>query len=134
MSKLSDEEMRRVRALAQARRDQDRQGWSELERTLWDRLAEAEALIVQAQDALGIDHPVWWLLDDYDGSMDSVKRMKQFIKTVWELLGVAARKGTSDPQWHADLADLWTWWHGKGGYITEGVSHDGTVDAPPVSQ
>lgn len=38
-------------------------------------LTEAEATIVRAQQALGVDHPVWTLLDDYDGSMDSVKAL-----------------------------------------------------------
>lgn len=37
------------------------------------RLAEAEAVIVLAQIALGTEHPVWWILDDYDGSMDAVR-------------------------------------------------------------
>ena len=134
MSKLSEEEARRVRALAQARREQDRAGWSELEQTLWNRLAEAEALIVQAQDALGIDHPVWWLLDDYDGSGDSVKRMQQYIKVSKELLVAAIRHVPDDDVWHEDLAGFAAWLREKGGYITEGVSHDGPVDAPPVSQ
>lgn len=40
-------------------------------------LAEAEAVIILASHELGIDHPVWTTLDDYDGSMDSVRRVKQ---------------------------------------------------------
>lgn len=44
--------------------------------TLRARLTEAEAVIVNAQDQLPIEHPVWWILDDYDGSMDSVKTLK----------------------------------------------------------
>lgn len=40
-------------------------------------LAEAEAVIILASHELGVDHPVWMTLDDYDGSMDSVRRVKQ---------------------------------------------------------
>ena len=42
---------------------------------LTEALTEAEAVIMRAQDALGVDHGVWWILDDYDGSMDSVKAL-----------------------------------------------------------
>lgn len=41
------------------------------------RLTEAEAVIINAQDALTPDHPVFWILDDYDGSMDSVQTLKR---------------------------------------------------------
>lgn len=39
------------------------------------RLQEAEAVIILAQDALGSDHPVWWILDGYDGSGDAPKEL-----------------------------------------------------------
>lgn len=137
MSKLSNEELQHVRMLAQARREQDRKGWTVLEVTLWNRLAEAEALIVQAQDALGINHQVWWLLDDYDGSMDSVKRMKQFIRSATDLLALAEQKipGT-DNTWHYLLKAHREDWESKGGYVgewSEGVSRD-AFDAPSVQQ
>lgn len=39
------------------------------------KLLEAEAVIVLAQHALGVDHPAWSILDGYDGSMDSLKEL-----------------------------------------------------------
>jgi hypothetical protein len=45
------------------------------EQALRERLTEAEATIVRAQNALGSDHPVWWVLDDYNGSMTSVTEL-----------------------------------------------------------
>jgi hypothetical protein len=39
------------------------------------KLLEAEAVIVLAQQALGVDHPAWSILDGYDGSMDSLKEL-----------------------------------------------------------
>jgi hypothetical protein len=60
-------EVRRCRA-AVASLTQDRD-------TLRAKLTEAEAVIVNAQDALTPDHDVFWVLDDYDGSMDSVRTL-----------------------------------------------------------
>lgn len=42
-----------------------------------NRITEAEAVIVLAQRALTPDHPVWWVLDDYDGSMSSAKTLEK---------------------------------------------------------
>lgn len=116
MSKLSDEESQRLRLEQQMAREKDRSGWSYLERRLWDRLQEAENIIVQAQDALGVDHPVWWLLDDYDGSGDSTKRMRRFVKESRELLRHAAQE-TTDPEFRDGIEKLWLWWNSKDGYI-----------------
>lgn len=45
-----------------------------------NRLLEAEAVIVRAQNALTPEHPVFWVLDDYDGSMDAIERLKADVK------------------------------------------------------
>lgn len=39
------------------------------------KLADAEATIIRAQQALGPRHEVWWLLDDYDGTLDPLKKV-----------------------------------------------------------
>lgn len=41
------------------------------------KLAEAEAVIILAQHELGTEHPVWSTLDDYDGSGDAIRRLKE---------------------------------------------------------
>lgn len=60
---------------------------------LRDRLTEAEAAMSNAQDALDVDHPVWWILDNYDGSMDSVKDLarardqaRELLSEAWEII------------------------------------------------
>lgn len=58
---------------------------------LRDRLTEAEAAIVNAQVALTTDHPVFWVLDDYDGSMDSVQALKRERDAT---LGIATTTGS----------------------------------------
>lgn len=41
------------------------------------KLLEAAAVIVLASRAVGVDHPAWVLLDDYDGSMDAVRELAE---------------------------------------------------------
>lgn len=41
------------------------------------QLAEAEAVIMLAKHHLGVAHPVWWVLDGYDGSGDAVRELKE---------------------------------------------------------
>jgi hypothetical protein len=38
---------------------------------------EAVAVIILAQDCLSIDNPAWLILDDYDGSGDSIREVEQ---------------------------------------------------------
>jgi FtsZ-binding cell division protein ZapB len=55
-------------------------GISEMsEEQLRKGLLEAEAVIMLAQEELGSNHPVWWVLDGYDGSMEAVKEMKDLV-------------------------------------------------------
>lgn len=54
---------------------EDATGMSEVEIAIRRRLVEAEAVMRRASDALPGDHEVWWILDDYDGSMDSLKAL-----------------------------------------------------------
>ena len=49
-------------------------------------LTEAEAVIIRASEALTPEHPVFWILDDYDGSMDSVQALVAERDTAQALL------------------------------------------------
>jgi hypothetical protein len=91
---------------------------------LRDRLTEAEAVIINAQDALTTDHPVFWILDDYDGSMDSVQTLKrerdaareELAKTRAELAAThtelerlrgVIREGVDMAEWHRNEVTTW---------------------------
>lgn len=55
-------------------------------RLLQGRLAELKSAVIMAMDRLGSNHPVFWILDDYDGSGDSIKVLvRDVIMRRWEL-------------------------------------------------
>lgn len=122
----------RLEAQARARRAEEMAQWTTRELALYDQLLEAEDIIVQAQDALTVDHPVWWLLDDYDGSGDSTKRMREYVQVSKELLvgavghlivGSAVEKRLADR-----IVAFLDHWQSKSGYIhpTFGKEEGGT--------
>jgi hypothetical protein len=47
---------------------------------LENTLDEANATIVVAMEELGVDHPTWRTLDDYDGSMDNIGRIQAIAR------------------------------------------------------
>jgi len=73
------QDMQRRRAYGKDLEDIQEDAGKLLEKVLGLResLTEAEAVIIRAQAATDTSQPIWWPLDDYDGSMDSLKVLIQ---------------------------------------------------------
>lgn len=55
-------------------------------RALQDDLAELKSVVVLAMDKLTSNHEVFWILDDYDGSGDSIRDLVQHLAVSnWEV-------------------------------------------------
>lgn len=77
--KAQRDDVRTVLAAARESDDWDPGAMVMLYDTVVNDRDEAAAVITKAQQALGTDHPVFWILDEYDGSGDTTKVVRKVI-------------------------------------------------------
>jgi len=111
LMKAQRDDVRTVLAAARESDDWDPGAMVMLYDTVVNDRDEAAAVIARAQQALGVDHPVFWVLDGYDGSGDTTKVVRRVIDAAVAYRNEMVRLGRWAPgeaaKYNAVRSDRW---------------------------